>query len=392
MVCQYFRPLFYSNFGIKILTVKLNITSILYKSFLKKIFFFFDAELAHEFVLNSGSFLGKNKILNSFLKNIYSHKYFNLEQKIAGIYFENPVGLAAGFDYEAKLTQIFSSLGFGYATLGTITNEPYTGNPKPRLARLPKSKSLMVYKGFKNEGASKISQKLQNRKFDLPVGISIGRTNSPKLKTQKESISDIITAFKTFENANINHFYYELNISCPNLLSEDIEFYTSKNLGELLNAVDKLSIKKPIFIKMPINKSNKESLKMLKVIASHKIAGVIFGNLQKDRTQALLDKEEIKKFNKGNFSGKPTEKRSNELIALAYRHFGNKLLIIGCGGIFSAKDAYRKIKLGANLVQLITGLIYEGPQLVSQINRELSLMLKKDGYKNINQAVGTASK
>ena len=127
---------------------------------------------------------------------------------------------------------------------------------------------------------------------------------------------------------------------------------------------------------------------MLKVIVKHKVAGVIFGNLQKDKKHSSLDQSEVKKFKMGYFSGKPTYERSNELIKLAYKNFGNKLTIIGCGGIFSADDAYTKIKLGASLVQLITGLIYQGPQLVSEINFGLADLLKKDGYKHISQAVG----
>ena len=140
---------------------------------------------------------------------------------------------------------------------------------------------------------------------------------------------------------------------------------------------------------MPINQTNNEILKMLDVISRHRIAGVIFGNLQKDRNDPSLDRKEVSKFKKGNFSGKPTEKRSNELIALAYRHYKGKLVIIGCGGIFNAENAYKKIKLGASLVQLITGLIYEGPTLVYEINRELSKFVKREGYKNISEAIGS---
>jgi dihydroorotate dehydrogenase subfamily 2 len=317
-----------------------------------------------------------------------------LQQKLAGINFENPIGLAAGFDYEARLTRILPALGFGFGTVGTITNMAYAGNPKPRLGRLPKSKSLMVNKGFKNEGANKIINKLTNSippaGGQIPIGISIGRTNSPKLPTQKKSIEDIVEAFKKFEKSNINHSYYELNISCPNIIhGKNITFYPPKNLKELLTELEKLHIKKPIFVKMPIEKSDKETLAMLEVITKYSIKGVILGNLQTDRRDPSLDPEEVKKFKVGKFSGKPCEKRSNELVRLTYQKYGKKLVIIGCGGIFSAVDAYKKIKLGAQLVQLITGMVYQGPQLVAQINLELNELLKKDGFKNISEAIGT---
>jgi dihydroorotate dehydrogenase len=161
----------------------------------------------------------------------------------------------------------------------------------------------------------------------------------------------------------------------------------------LLDELDKLQLKKPVFIKMPIEKSDREFLEMLKVIIKYPfIKGVIIGNLQKNRKDKSFYSREIKKFKVGNFSGKPCEKRSNELIALTYKRYGlrnhNPLTIIGCGGVFNAKDAYQKIKLGASLIQLITGMIYQGPQLISQINLELIDLLKKNGYKNIKEAIG----
>lgn len=142
---------------------------------------------------------------------------------------------------------------------------------------------------------------------------------------------------------------------------------------------------------MPISETNQSIRKILDVTVKHKIAGVIFGNLQKDRSNPALYKDEIR-WQKGNFSGLPTQRRSDELISMAYKNYGDKLIIIGCGGIFSAEDAYRKIKLGASLVQLITGLIYEGPLLPAKINRELPKYLKKDGFKNLNEAIGAANR
>ena len=139
---------------------------------------------------------------------------------------------------------------------------------------------------------------------------------------------------------------------------------------------------------MPINETNKETLRMLKVISKFSIKGVIFGNLNKNRNDSSLNQSEVRKFKVGNFSGKPTEKRSNELISLAYKNYKNRFIIIGTGGIFSAEDAYKKIKLGASLVQLITGMIYQGPGLISEINLGLTRLLQKDGYKNILQAIG----
>ncbi|MBI4097484.1 MAG: quinone-dependent dihydroorotate dehydrogenase [Candidatus Levybacteria bacterium] len=369
--------------------------SFFYRNALRRIFFQFDPELVHNLIVKIGETQGKINLSKHFLRSALVHDSPVLKQKIAGIEFKNPMGLAAGFDYNAQLTQILPSLDFGFETIGTITNLPYAGNPRPILGRLPKSKSLMVNKGFKNKGVVIISQKLKGQTFQIPLGISIGMTNPGKTLSkaksasggQKSAIQDILQAFRIFENSNIKSSYYELNISCPNLYG-NVTFYPPKNLDELLTAVDDLKLNKPVFIKMPINETDHQTLKMLDVIVRHKIAGVIFGNLQKDRNDPSLDPEEVKKWKVGNFSGKPTEKRSNELIALAYKKYGSKLVIIGCGGIFNAQDAYRKIKLGASLLQLITGLIYEGPLLVAKINNELPKLLKQDGFTNIKDAIG----
>lgn len=365
-------------------------SAIFYKYFLRNILFLFDSEKVHEFFINLGEKIGKSYFFKNLLKFLFVKNNKLLKQNINGINFNNPIGLAAGFDYEAKLYKILPSLSFGFETIGTITNKPYEGNPKPRLGRLVKSKSLMVYKGFKNEGIIIIVKKLKDRKFEIPVGLSIGKTNSQNdIMTQEDAVEDIISAFKTAEKSKLNISYYELNISCPNLIG-NIEFYEAQKLDELLKAVTELKLKKPLFIKMPISKTNEEIIKMMDIIIKYPVSAVIIGNLQKDRKDKHFVKEELQKYPVGNFSGKPTEERSNELIKLAYENFGDKLVIIGCGGVFNAEDAYKKIKLGASLVQLITGLIFEGPQLVSQINLELPKLLKKDGFRNVSEAIGTS--
>lgn len=357
-----------------------------YKSLFKPIAFSFDPEQVHEHMTAVGETLGRSRILRRAINYYFTHPYPQLRQHLAGIDFSTPIGLAAGFDYQAQLTQILPDLGFGFQSVGTITNHAYAGNPGPRLGRLPKSKSLMVNKGFKNAGARVVAKKLQNMEFRIPVGISIGRSNRPQ--TFAEAINDIMQSFIIFEGSHVNNSYYELNISCPNLAG-DISFYNPENLSTLLHAIDELDLHHPLFIKMPIEKTDQETLSMLEVIARHSPAGVIFGNLQKNRSDPALEATEIVMFDRGSFSGKPTERRSNELIALTYKTFGERLIIVGCGGVFSAEDAYQKIKLGASLVQLITGMIFEGPQLISQINQDLSQLLQKDGFDSISKAIGS---
>lgn len=369
--------------------LRLTIIAFIYQTIIKPVFFLFDPEFIHNLMVSRGELFGKTFIKNYFNWKLNYQSQIKLKQTVAGINFSGPVGLAAGFDYNAQLTQVLSTLGFSFQSVGTITNLPYEGNPRPRLGRLPKSQSLMVNKGFKNLGSEKISQKLNRLNFEIPLGISIGVSNNKNLISLEDSINDIKMAFAVFEKAKTKNSYYELNISCPNLINTNVNFYKPANLEKLLNELRTLRLTKPVFIKMPIDKNDQEFLALLKTVSQFSfIKGVIIGNLFKDRKSPLLDKQEVKKFKVGYFSGKPCEPRSNELIELAYKKYKNKLIIIGCGGIFSGQDAYKKIKLGASLVQLITGMIYQGPQLVSQINLELEELLEKDGFSNIKQAVG----
>ncbi len=367
----------------------INITTFIYKHFSKPLFFTINPETFHDFATSAGQVMGKSAFVRNVIKKLLGKRYPNLKQEIFGIKFLGPIGLAAGYDYEAKVVDILEPIGMGFNTVGTITNEAYQGNPKPRLGRLPKSKSIMVNKGFKNRGARMTRKALEKNLVTIPLGVSIGQTNR-NYQNIDEAINDILQAFKIFEEPGLKHSYYELNISCPNLHT-NISFYKTANLEKLLREVQNLKIKKPIFIKMPINETNQNFIKMLDIILRRGIKGIIVGNLQKDRKNSAILKSELK-WKVGNFSGLPTQARSDELIKLAYQHSQGKLLIIGCGGVFSTEDAYRKIKLGATLVQMITGLIFEGPAIVAKINKELSYRVKTDGYKNISEAVGAGNK
>lgn len=368
--------------------VTIILTNIIYR-LVRPVLFLTSSDTIHEQAVSLGESLGKVKWVNKILGWFYDFGDESLEQEVLGIKFKNPVGLAAGFDYEGKLTQVLPGMGFGWQTVGTVTNMEYEGNPPPRLGRLVKSKSLLVNKGFKSSGVNKVVKKLKGVETEAIFGISIGRTNSAKLKTQKQSVEDIGAAFKILERSRVKNSYYELNISCPNLIhAGKVTFYGPRKLEQLLRAVDKLKLSKPVLVKMPITENDRDTLGILKVIVKHDIEGVVIGNLWKDRERGEFDREEMVKAGVGNFSGRPTYNRSNELISLAHRHFGKKLIIVGCGGIFSGADAYEKIKRGASLVQFITGLVYEGPQQAARINMELVELVRRDGYTKIGEVVG----
>lgn len=364
----------------------------IYKEIIKPILFKFPADDVHRFFLLKGRVLGNisfaKKILSKYL--VFSSKILN--QEVSGMIFKNPVGLAAGFDYDADLIDILPSVGFGFHTIGTVTNLPYEGNPRPMLNRLPKSKSLLVNKGFKSKGMNEVLKKIgKRRQNSIPLGLSIGATNKP-YENIEFMIEDICLSFK--KASVVNYFdYYELNISCPNLInSENLKDKLDDSTGFtiLLSKLSELEINKPLYIKMHAEKSVEDTLNLLSIATNYKwVTGVIMSNLVKNRNNKSFNKEEIENAGRGNFSGKPTEEFSNNLISEIYKVYSDRFIIIGTGGIFTGKDAYEKIKRGATLVQMITGMIYEGPGQIGLINKELAGLLKRDGFSNIKEARGT---
>src|SRR3989344_4250144 len=286
-----------------------------YKYFIRPVLFQIDAEKVHNFALRIGSFLGRSYVLRKSLAFFYGYNNDRLYVNIKGIRFRNPVGLAAGFDKNGVITNILPSIGFGFEEIGSVTAKKCEGNKKPRLFRLVKDKAIVVNYGLCNDGAEAVFNRLKSKSFEIPIGISIAKTNDSTIKGSG-SIEDYCAAFKVIQS--LGNFIV-INISCPN--SGDGKSFEDPVLLEKL--LKKLKPKKPMFLK-----------------------------LSADITQKKLDK------------------------------------IIGLGGIFNAEEAYERIRNGANLVQLLTGMIYEGPGLVKKINKGLVKLLKKDGFNNIQEAVG----
>jgi dihydroorotate dehydrogenase (fumarate) len=329
-------------------------------------------------------------IFRGFVKLIFKPKENPiLSQKIDGMKFESPVGLAAGFDKNGEIMPTIAALGFGFGEVGSISTDPCEGNPKPWFYRLPKTGSAVINAGLANEGSKIILDRIKKIPSgaikNFPIILSVVKANSPKVVSVKEGIDDYLGTLKRAKSVN-NIKAFELNISCPNTYCGE-PFTEPESLEKLLKAVDKLAIKKPIYIKMPLNLAWKDSKELLDIIVKHKITGVTVSNLQKDRTKVDL-KDELPDEIKGSFSGRPAWAPSNELIRKTYKAYGDKLTIIGVGGIFSAEDAYTKIKLGADIIEVATGVIFNGPQIVAQINAGLSDLLEKDGFTHISQAVG----
>ena len=372
--------------------IRNNIILLLYKNIFKKILFKIDPEKVHDHAIKIGQVYGSNILFRKITSLFFSFSDPKLEQNICNIIFKNPVGLAAGFDKNARIIKIMPGIGFGFTEVGSITSNPCDGNPKPRLWRLPESKSIIVNYGLNNDGVEVISKKLfkDRNKWEIPVGINVAKTNSLETNDIRNGIDDYINGIRFFLDIGD---YLTINISCPNT-SGGRPFVDSDSLNLLLREVNGLDIRKPIFLKMPPDLSFDQVDKIIELAEQYNITGFICSNLTKDRNNSKIILEELNKVPEGvgGISGKPAEEMTNNLISYVYKKTNGKKIIIGCGGIFSAEDAYKKIKLGASLLQLITGMIFEGPQVISQINLGLCELLKEDGFKNISEAIGIDSK
>lgn len=358
---------------------------------MKPLFFLIDPEKVHEIMLACGAWLGDCAVGRGLTHLAYYYSNPKLGQTIKGIYFPNPVGLAAGFDKDGRLTQIIPEVGFGFAEIGSVTGRPCSGNTGQRLWRLKKSKSIVVNYGLKNVGAEVISSELAELSFKIPIGISLAKTNTAITNDEKCGINDYVQAYVAFASKKVGD-YFTINISCPNV-SGGQPFLEPNALSRLLAAMTDARSKyydtKPWFIKLPADLYPTAIDAMIEIAREHHVTGFICSNLTKNRHNKKIIDQNIPAH--GSLSGAVVRELSNNLIRHIYKKTGHEFIIIGCGGIFSAEDAYTKIKAGASLLQLITGMIFQGPQLISEINQKLVLLLRKDGYTSINQAIGVDS-
>ncbi len=353
-----------------------------YTKILKPFYFLLDPEFIHDRMIKVGAILGRFGFTRALTRAAFGYHNPRLETTILGMRFDNPIGLAAGFDKNIEITDILPSVGFGFAEVGSITGEPCPGNPKKRLWRLPKSQSLVVYYGLKNDGCEAIAKRLKGKSFRLPVGISVAKTNNQACADVETGIDDYAKAFETMKGVGQ---YITVNISCPNAFGGE-PFTDPERLERLLTRLDTIQTDKPIFLKLAADLSHQDTDAIIEVVRRHRVHGFVCTNLTKKRDNPKILDKTVPEV--GGLSGKVVQELSDELIRYVYGKTKDTHIVIGCGGVFTAEDAYRKIRLGSSLVQLVTGMIYEGPQQISAINQGLVRLLEKDGYRDISEAIG----
>ena len=342
----------------------------MYKLLVRPILFLLDPEKVHDITFSMIRVL--NKIgFSSFFKSLYVLEDKRLEREVFGLKFKNPVGLAAGFDKDAMLYNELSDFGFGFVEIGTLTPKPQPGNPKKRLFRLKADQAIINRMGFNNKGVFDAVERLK-KKHKVLIGGNIGKN---KVTPNEEAIKDYLICFDAlFEHVD----YFVVNVSSPNTPGlrqlQDKEPLTAL-LKELKKENSKMAIKsgkgteKPILLKIAPDLTEDQLMDIIKIVENTKIDGII-------ATNTTIAREELKSScliseEKGGLSGKPLAKRSTEVIRFLAEKSNKAFPIIGVGGIHSAEDALEKLNAGADLVQLYTGFIYEGPALIKKINQAI---------------------
>lgn len=335
----------------------------MYKLLIRPLFFLFDPEKIHHFTFSLIRFSSKIPGVKTLFRSLYVVEDSSLERQLFGLHFKNPVGLAAGFDKDAKLYNELSNFGFGFIEIGTLTPKPQEGNPKKRLFRLKDDSAIINRMGFNNGGVEDAVKRLKQNKGVL-IGGNIGKN---KITANENAVED----YKLCFNALFDYVdYFVVNVSSPNTPNlralQDKEPLT-KLLKVLKFQNSKKQNPKPILLKIAPDLTNEQLMDIIDIVSETKIDGVI-------ATNTTISREGLQSENKketGGLSGKPLTHRSTEVIRFLAKNSNKAFPIIGVGGIHSAEDALEKIEAGADLVQLYTGFIYEGPKLIKQINKAL---------------------
>jgi dihydroorotate dehydrogenase len=366
---------------------------MLYKRVIKPILFRFDPERVHDAFVVAGEAFGRTAPTRALIRWLYGYRGEDAGVELDGLRYPRPVVLAAGFDYNGRLTRVLPSVSFGGVEVGSVTARPCSGNPKPRLTRLIRSRSILVNKGLRNDGVDRFIERMRTipRDPNFVIGVSIARTNDEAASSLAGGLEDYHTSLERLVAAGVGD-YYTINISCPNVFGGE-SFTEPRRLRMLLTRLAEVEHDRPMYVKMPINLLWSEFRELLEIIDCAGLQGVVIGNLNKSYDELDFPEDAPAEF-RGGLSGAPCFTRSTELIRRTRAEYRSRFTIIGCGGILSASDAMRAFDAGADLVQLITGMIFEGPHLMKEICKAYAMQRggdhapkSLDGYRRDRQRI-----
>jgi dihydroorotate dehydrogenase len=307
-----------------------------------------------------------------------------------GLSFANPVGLAAGFDKNGEAAEPLAALGFGFVEVGTVTHLAQPGNPQPRLFRLPADRALVNRQGFNNDGAATLAARIEGRRPDCVLGINIGKSRVVDIEA---AVDDYLASFRLVQP---RADYVTVNVSSPNTPNLR-ELQRADRLSLLLDELQRCNRELaenasrapvPLLVKVSPDLSAGELELIVDVARRAGVSGIVATNTTTSRANLRTSPQQLARFGEGGLSGAPLRSRSTRMIATLRRLAGNSLEIIGVGGIFNAADAWEKICAGAGLVQIYTGLIYEGVRVVRDINEGLAEIVERQGFRTLDEAIG----
>jgi len=339
-----------------------------YKLLIRPILFLFDPEKVHYFTFSLIRILCKIPYVASIFRSLYQVKNKKLERKLFGLTFINPVGLAAGFDKNAVLYNELANFGFGFIEIGTVTPKGQLGNPKKRLFRLKEDQGIINRMGFNNDGVEEAIKNLKKNKHKVIIGGNIGKNTETKSEDYTQDYLEVFKELHPFVD------YFVLNVSCPNVGSHaklNDKDYLLELITECQRQNNLFKIKKPILLKIAPDLNNSQLDEIIELVAETKIDGVIASNTSTTRDNLNVTKERLQEIGNGGVSGLPIKDQSTQVIKYLADTSNRSFPIIGVGGIHSAEDALEKLEAGADLVQVYTGFIYEGPGLIKKINKAL---------------------
>ncbi len=343
-------------------------TNLMYKLLLRPLLFLFDPEKVHYFTFSLIRITASIPGFSALYRRLYLVNNKKLERQVFGLTFKNPVGLAAGFDKNAVLYNELANFGFGFIEIGTVTPKGQVGNPKKRLFRLKKDQGIINRMGFNNEGLEAVIHQLKKNKGQLIIGGNIGKNTQTR---PEDYTRDYLTCFEAL-HPYVD--YFVLNVSCPNVDSH-AKLNDKDYLEALIKAVQKANhtfIKqKPILLKIAPDLNDHQLDEIVALVQDTKLDGVIASNTSVNREKLKTSSARLKEIGNGGLSGQPIKDKSTRVIKYLAEKSNKSFPIIGVGGIHSKKDALEKLQAGADLIQIYTGFIYEGPKLIKSINKEL---------------------
>jgi dihydroorotate dehydrogenase len=364
----------------------------IYRSLLRPLLFCTGAETAHRLAIRTAEVASASRWLCTHVERRQTLESSRLAIEIKGLRFRSPLGLAAGFDKSARAVRFLAALGFGHVEVGSISAEPSAGNLRPRLFRIPKDRGIVVNYGLPNDGATRVAERLKGLRACAPLGINIVSTNrGPSSATVPDEavIGDYLRSVRRLQSAAD---YLCLNLSCPNTREGRDFFHEPSRLRQLLDGLNSVRPSKPLFLKVaPFATMADLETFLFTVEPSPWVAGFSV-NLPPGKPDGLVTAAARLARMPGAVSGPAAARAADRTILELYRRMDrSRYRIIGSGGVFTAQDAYRKIRLGASLVQMMTALIYEGPQVVRAITHGLDRLLEADGIARVEDAVGLDS-